>query len=96
MTTYKLNIFAWSCFIVSGLLFILAALYISNWFVVLFFALILTSHFYFKRIKCPNCGMPVIYEGETKREGPFAKLGIPSAFFRKKCANCGWDLRKDA
>ena len=64
----------------------------SNWFFVPFGILVFSVHILLNQIKCPNCGMPVTYEGETKREGPFAHLGIPSAFFHRNCANCGYNL----
>lgn len=94
VTAYRKNLLAWALFLGVGLALIFIAVYISNWFVVPLVGLALGAHLVFDRIRCPRCNTPLTYEGETRREGPFATLGIPSAFFRKSCANCGWDLRE--
>jgi hypothetical protein len=91
MTAYKKNLLAWACIMVSAFSIGCAALYISNWFLIPFAIIIYTANFFLKKITCPNCETPVTYEGE----GAFSSIRIPSAFFRTKCANCGWDLDKN-
>jgi hypothetical protein len=95
MTAYKQNLLSWACFMILIFSTGSAVLYISKWFILPFFIIVFTAHIFFDKITCPSCGAPVTYEGGSKREGPFARFGIPSAFFRKKCANCGWDLNKN-
>ena len=91
MTGYRKNLLVWSCIMCLGLLSILAALYLSNWFLVLFALVVCTGHIFLKKITCPNCETPITYEGD----GILFGVRIPTDFFRKKCANCGWDLDKD-
>lgn len=95
MTAYKKNVWAWVC--VMGLLFALglAGLYLSSWLFVPFLIIVVTAYQVFNRITCPSCGTPLTYEGDNQREGPFAKFGVPSAWFRTKCAKCHWDLNKN-
>jgi ribosomal protein S27AE len=67
----------------------LLSLYVSNWFLLPFFALIFSAQFLLKRIVCPNCGTPVTYQGT------FAGFRVQGGFIRKKCQQCGWDLDKN-
>ncbi len=86
MTAYKKNLLAWACIMGIGLSSILAALYISNWFIEPFIAVICGAQFVVERITCPNCGTPVTYQGSI---GGFRVRG---GFIRSKCQQCGWDL----
>lgn len=95
MSTYRKNVIAWIAIISTALFLGLAAMYLSEWFSILFFSVVLSAHVILKKITCPRCGMPLTYEGDN-HQGPLAKLGLPlpSAFFRTHCANCGFDLRQ--
>lgn len=73
-----------------ALIFVLSALalYVSVWFVLPFFAVIGFSPILLNKTTCPNCGTPVTYQGSI--------LGfrIRGGFIRRRCQQCGWDLRK--
>ncbi len=88
MTAYKKNLAAWLAIMISGIFWIALALYVSNWFLVPFIATVFLSRLVLIRVTCPNCGTPLIYEGE----GVYRRFRPPTAFFRKKCARCGWNL----
>jgi ribosomal protein S27E len=88
MTAYKKNVLAWVCIMVLALSMVSGAMNISKWFLLPFFVIIFTAQFFLERIKCPNCGTPVTYQGT------FAGIRIRGGFIRKKCQKCGWDLRK--
>lgn len=55
---------------------------------VVFFGWFIIASYLLRRIKCPSCEMPVIYQGKI--------LGISlyGGICRRKCANCGHDLTK--
>lgn len=89
MTAYRKNVVTWLCFMAVGLSFILGMLYVTEWFVIPFFILVASSYYIFNKITCPNCGTPVTYQGKL------ANFRIKGGFIRKKCQQCGWDLRKN-
>jgi ribosomal protein S27AE len=91
MTAYKQNMYAWVVFIGLGFIFILAALYFSNWFLAPLLFFVFGGHLVFDKIICPKCSTPV----NDKGDGAFARFRPPAAFLRKKCVRCGWDLDKD-
>lgn len=74
---------------IIGLSLILAMLYVSNFLIFPFFILVFSSYYIFNRIICPNCGTSVTYQGKL------AGFNIKGGFIRKKCQQCGWDLRKN-
>lgn len=88
MSTLRKNILAWLGIMVFGVLFIALALYVSIWFAIPFLAIVAGSNLVLQKIVCPNCGMPVTYQGESRG------VGIFGGFIRRKCQNCGWDLGK--
>lgn len=90
MTTYKRNVSAWAIVIVGGFASILLTVYVSKWFIAPLAVVVYGSHIVLRRIVCPNCGTPVTYEGE----GAWERFRPPSAFLRKRCAKCGWDLNE--
>lgn len=91
MTALTRNRLAWAAFMLAGLCFGLAGMYISNWFVIPFFANVFGGGFMLNRIVCPNCGAPLTYEGPRWID----RVAAPSAWWRKNCAACGWDLSKN-
>jgi ribosomal protein S27AE len=91
MTAYKRNQVAWLCIIAAALSMGTAAVYISNWLLVPFTAIIYSGHFFLKKIKCPNCATPLTFEGES----PSLWMRIRTAFRRRACAKCGWNLDKN-
>ena len=68
-------------------------MYLTVWFIVLFSIIIYSGHYFLNKILCPNCDTPLTYEGDDK--GLLTKYRPPTAFLRKKCAKCGWDLNKN-
>jgi len=90
MTALNKNRFAWASIVVAGVCFGLGAMYLSAWFVVPFFANVFCAHLILQRIVCPSCGAPLTFEGKRL----VGRLGVPSAWMRKTCAACGWDLAK--
>ena len=91
MTAFAKNRLAWACIMITGLALGGAALYLSTWFIVPFFANVFTGHIWLNRITCPNCATPLTYEGRSL----LARMAPPSAWSRKECAACGWDLRRN-
>lgn len=87
-SAYQTNVRAWVCFMVIELTLGALALYVSFLFVIPFFILIVSGHLVFNKIVCPKCGTPVTYQGGIMG------VRITGGFIRKKCQNCGWDLRK--
>lgn len=57
--------------------------------IVVFFAWLLVLRYCISKVKCPNCEMPISYQGRI--------LGIPfyAGICRAKCANCDYDLTKE-
>ena len=90
MTTYQRNCLTWACIIAVELTIGLAAMYLSNWFVIPFFVGIAVVPFLLNRITCPKCGTRVTYQGK------FFGFRINGGFIRKKCQECGWDLNATA
>ena len=90
MTAVNKNRFAWAGILVASLCFGLGAMYLSAWFVVPFFVNVFGAHLILRGIVCPNCGASLTFEGQ----GLVDRLGVPSAWTRKNCAACGWDLAK--
>jgi hypothetical protein len=88
-TAYQKNLVAWACIMSLGFLFGALFMYASSWFMLPFFAVVGVAPFFLNRIVCPNCGTPVTYQGTI------AGLRIRGGFIRKKCQQCGWDLRKN-
>ena len=86
MTAYRQNQLAWACIMIVELTIGLLALYLSNWFAVPFLALVFAIPLVVKRIVCPKCGTPVIYQGTL------FGFRVQGGFIRKKCQECGWDL----
>lgn len=64
-------------------------LYVSNWFIVPFLALVFVGRFALRGIDCPKCGTPVTYQGT------FFGVRIQGGFIHRKCQQCGWDLDKN-
>jgi hypothetical protein len=89
MTAFRKNVFAWACIMGAIFLFGLGALYLSEFFLVPFFALILSAKFVLDRITCLNCGTSVTYQGT------FAGVKVSGGFIRRRCQQCGWDLDKE-
>ena len=90
MTTYKQNLVAWGCIVLTGFVLIALSIYASTWFIVPFVLLLYGSHLLLRRIVCQSCGQPVTYEGDTEK----SRFLPPTAFLRTHCAKCGWDLDK--
>jgi hypothetical protein len=55
---------------------------------VIFFGGVFVASYFLRRIKCPSCEMPVIYQGKL------LGISIYGGICRRKCANCGHDLTK--
>ena len=72
-----------------GWLFGMLFIYISDWFGFPFFLVILGAYFVVRKIVCPNCGTPILYQGSIWG------MAVEAGFIRKKCQKCGWDLRKN-
>jgi len=89
MTAYRRNILTWICIAAVALPVMLAALYVSNWFVLIFFSIVPIGGFFLNKITCPNCGTSVTYQGTL------VGFRITGGFIRKKCQECGWDLDKN-
>lgn len=87
-TIYQKNLIAWLCIMSLCFLFGILFLYVSIWFMLPFFAVVGGAPFFLNKIRCPNCGTPVTYQGTI------AGLRIRGGFIRRKCQQCGWDLRK--
>jgi hypothetical protein len=87
MTTYGKNLLAWAWTMGIGLALIAGAIYISNWFVILFFAWILCASPFLKMIRCAACGESINLQRTSV-------LGLPynAGPFRKYCLNCGSNL----
>jgi hypothetical protein len=89
MTAYQRNVRAWVIIMSVALSIGLLALYVSNWFILPFFGwTLIVPHLLLKGIDCPKCGTPVTYQGT------FFDFRIKGGFIRRKCQQCGWDLRK--
>jgi hypothetical protein len=57
MTTYRKNVFTWTWTGGVALVFVLAAIYLSNWFAIAFFGWwLLVAPIFLKKIYCLNCG----------------------------------------
>jgi len=91
MTPYKKNLWAWAVFMALAFSMGLGGMYLSNWFIVPFFGVVLSAHIFFNRITCPNCGTPVTYVDDK----PMPGFRVYKTFFRTKCPVCGWDLNKE-
>ena len=89
ITAYKKNLIAWFCIMFLCFLFGTLFMYVSIWFMLPFFAVVGCAPSFLNRILCPNCGTPVTYQGTI------AGLRIRGGFIRKKCQQCGWDLREN-
>ena len=61
-------------------------LYLSNWFLAPFFAVILGMNSAIKGIKCPNCGTPVTFQGRI------FGFAVHAGLIKHECQNCGWNL----
>jgi endogenous inhibitor of DNA gyrase (YacG/DUF329 family) len=59
-----------------------------NFLAFVFFGWVIVMSFLMYRVKCPNCDMPVVYQGKV--------MGISfyAGICKSKCANCGHDLSK--
>ena len=57
---------------------------------VIFFSGVFIASYFLRRIKCPSCDMPVIYQGKV------LGISIYGGICRRKCANCGHDLTNPA
>jgi len=88
MTAYKKNLLAWALIMAVGVALGLAAVYVTSWFLVPFFAVVVSVRFVLNRITCPNCGTPVTYQGE------FRGIAIWGGFIRRHCQKCGFDLNQ--
>jgi hypothetical protein len=53
-----------------------------------FIAWIFVATFLMFRVKCPNCGTSVVYQGK------FLGLPIFAGFVNQKCKVCGYDFKK--
>jgi len=89
MTAYRKNLLAWVVIMAVGLALGLAAMYVSQWFLVLFFLFIFVPQFFLREIKCGTCGTPVTYQGTL--------LGrrVQGGFLRRFCQQCGADLDRE-
>lgn len=90
MSALNRNRFAWAVIMLTGFCLVLAAMYLSAWFVVPLFAIAFGAHLILRRIVCPNCGAPLTFEGNRLVD----RFAPPSGWMRKTCAACGWDLAK--
>lgn len=86
MTPLRKNQFTWLTLMLVGLLLIALALYVSNWFILPFVALIFGGQFILGRIVCSQCGTPVTFQGQL-----FGK-SVYGGFIRRRCQACGADL----
>lgn len=83
--------FVWLCFVVVliGLAIGCSAVIIDaeeiKW---MFFLWVAVGSFILMRIRCPQCGVPVAYQGRL------GGMPLYAVFFRKNCQNCGNDLTK--
>lgn len=57
---------------------------------VAFFGWIIGGSYLLSRIRCPNCGISVAYQGKL------GGISIYAGFVRTRCQNCGEDLTKRA
>jgi hypothetical protein len=58
--------------------------------IIAFFAGVFIASYLLRRIKCPSCEMPVIYQGKI------LGISVYGGICRRKCANCGHDLTKQS
>ena len=89
MSAYRRSATTWVAIVAFGLLWIVLAMYVSEWYLVGVFATLALGRSLLELITCPNCGESITYE----------KGGVRSprhllAPFKRICASCGWDLRK--
>jgi len=87
-SAYEKYLTAWIYTMSLGLLFGVSSLYISVWFMIPFWVVVFSGRYFFIRIRCPNCGTPVIYDASI------ANFQIFSLFFKPVCKKCGWNLRE--
>jgi hypothetical protein len=88
MTTYRQNLLTWAWTMDIAFAVGAAALYISNWFFVLFFAWWLgCAPLFLKKITCSACGKAINMQQTSV-------LGLPynAGPFRRNCAHCGSSL----
>lgn len=89
MTAYRQNLLAWALIMAIGLALVLAVLYVSQWFVLPFFAFVFVPQFFLRRITCVRCGTPVTYQGT------FFGKRVMGGFIRRSCQQCGADLDRE-
>ena len=88
-TIYKKVFTIWACIFFFGFGFGIALIYISSWFIIPFFAVIVVGAYFLKRITCPNCGHHLIYERRI------CGIRVPYVFMRPMCKMCGSDFDTD-
>jgi DNA-directed RNA polymerase subunit RPC12/RpoP len=85
-----------SRFIVTLVMFMVIGLFIGGLMIetqykpliIVFFGWGIFAAYLLRRIRCPSCEMPVIYQGKI------LGISIYGGICRQKCANCGRDLTK--
>jgi len=83
----KKFVYAACTFIVVGLAIVVALVETQETaLTIAFFAWIMGGAFLLTRIRCPNCDVPIVYQGKL------GSISIYAGFARKKCQNCGEDL----
>lgn len=86
----KKFVYAACAFILVGLAIIIALVETQQTaLIVAFFVWIMGGSFLLMRIRCPNCGVPVAYQGKL------GSISIYAGFVRSKCQNCDADLTKE-
>lgn len=87
LSTREKFIFAATAFILIGIAIVIVLFDTqSKLLAVGFFAWIGIGSFLLTQIRCPNCGAPVVYQGEVGR------VAIYAGFVRHNCQKCGIDL----
>ena len=84
-----MNLVTWGAMLAFAFLWLALAIYVSQWYLVGFVAILALGRLSLERIICPNCGKPITFE-----EGGARSLRHLLAPFKRFCANCGWDLRQ--
>lgn len=83
----QLFIYAAMIFVVVGLAIVVVLVETqAKTLIIGFFAWIAIGSFLLTRIRCPNCGTSVAYQGKV------GKFSIYAGFVRHYCQSCGHDL----
>ncbi len=93
MTVFAKWVLSWVGLFAGGLVTGLLAMYVSQYFVFLFFLNLLGWVMVIRKIECRNCGTPVYQTVDDYYNRP-RMIRVPVEILKRKCHVCGCDLTR--